>query len=88
MEPILACMPPPVCNQKNTINNFKTFETIKKVASKEECNDICQDFEDDCDFWNFKVMHKNKKTKHNLKATICILGQQETEQKSLLLDSK
>ena len=61
MDPILACMPPPVCNKKNTINNFKTFETIKKVKSKEECNNICQDFGDDCDFWNFKVMHKNKK---------------------------
>ena len=64
MEPILACMPPPVCNKKNTINNFKIFETIKKVSSKEQCNDICVASYDEgygCEFWNFKVLHKHKK---------------------------
>jgi len=69
------CMPPPVCNKKNTINNFKTFKTIKKVDSKEDCNEICKYYEgDECEFWNFKDNKKKSKR-------VCYLIKNEPKKK-------
>merc|ERR1711973_556047 len=70
------CMPP-VCNKKNTINNFKIFETIKKVSSKEQCNDICIASYDQgygCEFWNFKDNKKQSKR-------VCYLIRNEPKKK-------
>jgi len=69
---------PAPCNKKNTINNFKVFETIKKVKTKEDCNEQCVLSEIEgtgCEFWNFKD-HKSKNKR------VCYLLRNEPKKKN------
>jgi len=49
------------CNPENTINALVPYKKIKKVATKEECRDICTNEQYECQYFNFKDNKKSKK---------------------------